>query len=67
LRLTTAEYASGSCHTESSRSGSGLWDEPKNLKDVVLPEAEDRPSVDIVFWRDDASGIGGVGGRPACP
>jgi hypothetical protein len=36
LRVTTAEYASGSSHTESSRSGLGLWDELKNLKDGVL-------------------------------
>jgi hypothetical protein len=48
LRVTTAEYASGSSHIESSRSGSGLWDELKNLKDDVLLKAEDRPIDDIL-------------------
>jgi hypothetical protein len=62
LRLTTAEYGSGSCHTESSRSGSGLWDELKNLKDDVLLEAEDRPSDDIVYWRSAEGGCGGCEG-----
>ena len=59
LRVTTAEYASGSCHTESSQSGSGLWEDPKNLKDDVLLEADDRPSDDIVFCRGAVGGIGG--------
>ena len=45
--------------TESSRSGSGLCDEPKNLNDDVLAEAEDRPSVDSVVWRDPADRDGG--------
>ena len=59
LRVTTAEHISGSCQTESSRSGSGLCDEPKNLNDDVLAEAEDRPSVDSVVWRDPADRDGG--------
>ena len=59
LRVITAEHISGSCHTESSRSGSGLCAEPKNLNDDVLAEAEDRPSVPSVVWRDPADRDGG--------
>jgi hypothetical protein len=49
LRVTMAENASGSSHTESPWSALGAWNELKNLKDDVLLEAEDRPSDDIMY------------------
>ena len=65
IASNAAEYASGS-QIESSRSGSGLWDEPKNLNDDVLAEAEDRPIDDKVVWCGVTGRWGWEGSGAAC-